>query len=104
MNSQSQSILVVEIRTLEPGSIDNQQLMPMIVHQDENDRLYLVKGMKTVRDAIVAFVPHLSENYRHPLLFEVQILPGDRCGAYSDLSSQTTSKFTRRKKRSDSNN
>ncbi len=54
----------------------------MIVYRDSLNRLYLSTGIFALESAILSAIPRLDSNYRHPLLFDVQILAGDETAAY----------------------
>ena len=68
-----QRILIVEIRTLDNPDLDSSQLSTLIAHREQG-RLYL-DSIDAIRSAIVDGIVHLGSNYRHPLLFDVQVIP-----------------------------
>jgi hypothetical protein len=80
MNQQS-PILIVEIRIVDRVDFDPAQVSSMTVFQDSASKYHLATGIKKIESAIVAAIPHLGNNFRHPLLFNVQILPGDKIDA-----------------------
>ncbi len=45
--------------------------------------------------AILEAIPCLGSNYRHPLLFNVQVLPGDEIDAYLASIKDPKSKLRR---------
>ena len=91
MNHQ---IIVVEI-TRTDTVYDSSQTIPLTIHHDRQDNYYLslrqceriraqcryfitVRCLRIaqIRSKIIEVV-RLGSNYRHPLLFDVQIVPGD---------------------------
>ena len=80
MNSSKQ-ILIIEIKTIDSGSFDTQQLEKMIIYQDHRNKYFLSTGVERIKTAILDAIPRLGSNYRHPLLFGVQIFPGDAIDA-----------------------
>ena len=81
MNSPNRT-LIVEVRTIEHSNFDPVQTSPLIVYQDASSNYYLATGNFQPKRAIQAAIPHLGSNYRHPLLFDVQVLPGSRISAF----------------------
>lgn len=82
MSQEPQLILIVEIKTVESASFDIQQLEKMIVHQDSDNNYFVSFGIERIKRAIVEAIPCLGSNYRHPLLFKVQVIPGNTMTAY----------------------
>ncbi|NJK58877.1 MAG: hypothetical protein HC939_24330 [Pleurocapsa sp. SU_5_0] len=79
--NQPNSILIVEIRTVTQVQFNSSQVSPIAVYQ-QSDRFYLDRqGLKQIEAAIIAALPRLGSNYRHPLLFDVQVVPGDEIDA-----------------------
>ena len=72
----SRRILIVEIKTVESDVYDDSQLHSLTIYQDSNS-CYLAKGIEVIKSAILSVIPRLGSNYKHPLLFDVQVLPGD---------------------------
>ena len=96
MNSSPQQILIVEIKTIEGDSIEISQLQKMTVVRDSKRRYHLAVGIEQVKSAILEAIPRLESNYRHPLYFEVQVIPGDR----SDAIIASAENLLNRRKRS----
>lgn len=82
MSQQSQEILIVEIKTVESASINPQQLNQMIIYRDSSNNYFVSTGVERIRRAITEAIVRLGSNYRHPLYFDVQVLPGDKMTAY----------------------
>ncbi len=78
--NQPARILVVEIRTLDNPGFDSSQLSTLTYFGD-SQRLYLSSDLEIITTAILDAIVHLGSNYRHPLLFDVQVLTGDRIDA-----------------------
>ncbi|NJO97726.1 MAG: hypothetical protein HC764_18450 [Pleurocapsa sp. CRU_1_2] len=79
--NQSNSILIVEIKTVTQAQFNPNQVSPITVYQ-QSDRSYLDRqSLKQIELAVIAALPRLGSNYRHPLLFDVQVVPGDKIDA-----------------------
>ena len=75
--SNPKRILIIEIRTIDNPDLDSSQLSTITAHTTDTGRLYLDSIDDAIRSAIVDGIVHLGSNYRHPLLFDVQVLSGD---------------------------
>ena len=99
MNSPNRT-LIVEVKTVENSRFDPAQTSPLIVYQDASSNYYLATGNSQIEAAILAAIPHLGSNYRHPLLFDVQVLPGSRISAFvASLNNQQSPNSKRRVRR-----
>ncbi len=78
--NQPERILVIEIRTMDNPGFDSTQLSTLTAFSD-SQRLYLSSDLEIIRTAILDAIVHLGSNYRHPLLFDVQVLTGDQIDA-----------------------
>lgn len=58
---------------------------PMALYQDDERNFQIATGINYIERAIVEAVIHLGSNYRHPLLFNVQVIPGDEIGTNAAL-------------------
>ena len=81
MNSPNRT-LIVEIRTVERSQFNSVQTSPLIVYQDASSNYYLATGNSQIERAILAAVPRLGSNYRHPLLFDVQVISSNKIDAF----------------------
>ena len=89
-----QRILVIEIKTIDNPGLDDSQISTITFHQ-ETGKLYLRSHVEQVRSAITDAVVHLGSNYRHPLHFDVQVIPDE-----SKSDNPCTRRRRRRKRRS----
>ena len=82
MNLQKR-LLVVEVKTIDNPGLDRSQLSTITAFSNLG-QLYLSEdsGLEFIKSAIIEAVIHLGSNYRHPLLFNVQIVPGDELDAF----------------------
>ncbi|HEY9768578.1 MAG TPA: hypothetical protein V6C71_08730 [Coleofasciculaceae cyanobacterium] len=71
--NQPSRLLVVEIRTIDNPGFDLAQLSTLTYFGD-SQRLYLSDDLESIRTAIVDAILDLGSNYRHPLLFDVQVI------------------------------
>jgi len=74
--NQPQRILTVEIRTEQNPNFHSSQ-MPTLTFLQDGENLYLKSDIKQIISAIVDAVLHLGSNYRHPLYFNVQVIPAE---------------------------
>jgi len=69
-----QRILVIEIKTADNPSLDSSQMSTLTFHQNTG-KLYLRSDFEEIKSAISDAVLCLGSNYRHPLYFDVQVIP-----------------------------
>ena len=74
--------LIVEVKTVERSNFDPAQTSPLIVYLDSNNNYFISTGNSQIERAILAAIPRLGSNYRHPLLFDVQVISGDEGEAF----------------------
>ena len=74
--SQPERILVVEIKTADNPDLDTSQLSTLTFHQDTG-KLYLRSEFEEIKSAITDAIVRLGSNYRHPLFFDVQVIPDE---------------------------
>jgi hypothetical protein len=91
---QRSPLLIIEIKTVEQVDFNPAQVTPMTVFQDSAGRYHLATGIKQIESAIIDSIPHLGSNFRHPLLFDVQILPGDNIDALMASINYQKSRIT----------
>lgn len=90
----SRQIIVVEV-TRTNSSFNKSQTIPLTIFFDQNDNYYLsIQQLERIKSKIIEVVK-LGSNYRHPLLFDVQIVPGD--GTDAIISSAARSPKRKRR-------
>ena len=87
-------ILIIEIKTAENPDLDSSQLSTLTFHQDTG-KLYLRSDFEEIKSAITDAVLCLGSNYRHPLHFNVQVIPDE-----SKSDNSPTRRRRRRRRRS----
>lgn len=109
----SKQILVVEIKTIDSAEFDTQQLsggqhsreahelrpQKMIIYRNSRNRYFLFTGIEKIRTAILDAIPRFGSNYHHPLLFDVQILPGNEMDAYMASIDEVRSQVQDRRRK-----
>ena len=95
--NQPKRILVVEIKMLDETDFDPSQIKSMTVYQDSGNNYHLATGLKHLEQAIIEAIIHPGSNYRHPLLFDVQIVPGDEINISDTLLNNQTISVRRRR-------
>jgi len=85
--SQSQRLLIIEVRTVDSlTDYDRFQVDNIILHRDperyaernRSNNYYLsLQQLWRLKAAIIDAIPRLGSNYRHPLLFDTQVVSGD---------------------------
>lgn len=88
-------LLGIEFQSLgvrETSSTTSPSIPTIALYLDAEGNYHFGTELQKIEQAIEVMIPHLGGNYRHPLLFNVQILPGDRMDAY--LASVSSSLST----------
>ena len=98
----TQYILGIEFQSLGIREIPPDLFSPIPtikIYVDEYRNYHFATGIEEVKQAIVDIIPHLGSNYRHPILFDVQIFPGDEIDAYlNSIGSGVPTGYPRRRK------
>lgn len=89
--------LSVEIRAIEPSRNHPNPNSTLVIFYDPQDSYSLGSNLDELKTAILATIPHLGTNFRYPLFFNLQILPGDRRDAFI-ASTQTPSPRLRQRR------
>lgn len=95
--NQPQRILVVEIRTMDNPGLDRSQLSTLTAF-DDSSQLYLSSNLESIKSAILDAIVHLGNNYRHPLLYNVQVIPGSEMDAMMASIERHPNAHRRRRK------
>jgi hypothetical protein len=74
-------LLSVEIKTIDSQSNHLDVPSNLVIFCDPQGNCFIAQGLDQIKAAIIGAIPHLGTNSRHPLLFNVQILPGDHADA-----------------------
>ena len=78
MNQRSQ-ILRIEISMVDRSDLDlNQIIQPLNIYQTARRNYFSIAAINRIISAIIEIVLQLGSNYRHPLYFDVQVLPGEQ--------------------------
>ena len=96
--TKPQRIVVIEIKTMDNPGLDSSQLATLTAFSNSN-QIYLGSEIEPIKLAILDAIVHLGSNYRHPLLFNVQVLPGDKMDAYMSSIRHSKSGLRRRKRK-----
>jgi len=86
-------ILIIEIKTAENPDLDSSQLSKL-TFQNDRDILHLNSDIEQIKSAIENAVLRLGSNYRHPLYFNVQVIPDE------SKSDNPSNRKRRRRRRS----
>lgn len=95
--TQPKRILVVEIKAIKNPGLDSSQLSRLTAHSNKG-KLYL-SSIDAIKSAVIDGIVHLGSNFRHPLLFDVQVIPGDEPDTNEPNSDKPPSKAGRRRKK-----
>jgi hypothetical protein len=88
----TEHFLSLEIRTQASPPPIELEVLPMItIMQDTHNHYFIATGIETITTAIIDSIPHLGTNFRYPLLFQIEIIPGDRLDALIASFTQTPS-------------
>jgi hypothetical protein len=90
-------LLSIEIRTIEPSLNNRDPDSVVTIFCDSQDNCFIGSSLEQVKTAILGAIPHLGTNFRHPLFFNVQILPGNQTDALiASIEHQKTKRTGRR--------
>jgi len=98
MNTQPQRILVIEIKTIDNPGFDSSQLST-IKFFDTSAEYKVDLSYKQIGSAIIDAILRLGSNYRHPLLYDVQIIPGDGTDTSDPQLDKSPTRRRRRRRR-----
>lgn len=84
-------LLCVEIKTIEPSLNNPAPNSTLTIFCDPQNNCFVGSGLRQIKTAILSTIPHLGSNFRHPLFFNVQILPGDKVDALMASSAENFS-------------
>lgn len=77
----SQHFLSLEIRTQASPPMELESIPIITIMQDTHNNYFFATSIDLIKSAILGTIPHLDSNYRYPLLFQIQIIPGNRADA-----------------------
>ena len=77
----NRKLLIVEIRIADETDYDPSQVQSLTIYQDSENNYHFVRDLNQIKQAIGDAIVHLGNNYRHPLLYDVQVVPGDKMDA-----------------------
>ena len=97
-------LLSVEIKTIDSQSITLDAPSNLVIFCDSQDDCCIAQGLDQIKAAIIGAIPHLGTNSRHPLLFNVQILPGNKTDALIASIEHRTTQLPGRRFRQTRNN
>ena len=100
MNGESRKLLIVEIRIADETDFDPSQVQPITIYQDARNYYHSTNQMKEIKRAMGDAVIHLGNNFRHPLIYDVQVVPGDEVDAVMTSDLKPNARRRRRFRRS----
>lgn len=77
----NRKLLIVEIRIADETDFDPSQVVPITIYQDDRNHYYSTDRMKEIKRAMGDAVVNFGNNFRHPLLYDAQVIPGDEIDA-----------------------
>ena len=94
-------IIVLEIRTIDNPGFDQAQISSLVLREAENGFCLESSWIDSISSAITDAIVHLGSNYRHPLYFDVQVLPREDIDTTIDSTPPKRRRRRRRRKPSD---
>lgn len=91
--SQPKRILIVEIRTIDNPGFDSSQINSITIDEVGGELFLDFSFLDSIASAVFDGVVSLGSNFRHPLLFFVQVVPGN-----SQKSNKPPSRRRRRRR------
>lgn len=104
MTQQSRKLLVVEIRIADETDFDSSQVVPLTVYQDACSYYHSHNQMVEIKRAMGDAVAYFGNNFRHPLLYDVRVVPGDEMDAIIASSNNSRTRSVERRIRRTENN
>ena len=95
---QPKRILVVEIRTADNPGFDSSQLSTIKLFET-TDKYQVDLNYKQIGSAIIDAILRLGSNYRHPLLYDVQVIAGDDLDTSKPQLDKSPPRRRRRRRR-----
>ena len=92
-------ILIIEIRTEQNPNLDSSELSTIIAHRNRGELYLESSDIEQIKSVIADAITHLGSNYRHPLYFDVQVIPGDDIDSINPEFDQSSPKRQRRRRK-----
>ena len=92
-------LIIVEVKMADDDDFDLSQVNSLTIYQDSENHYHFVGNLKEIQRAIGDAIVHLGNNYRHPLIYDVQVIPGNEMDAVI-ASVDTHPNVHRRRRRS----
>ena len=97
-------LLCVEIKTIDSQSITIDAHSSLLIFCDPQANCFIAQGLDEIKTAIIGAIPQIGTNSHHPLLFNVQIEPGERTDALICSIEHEKTKLSGRRLRQTGNN
>ena len=95
----NRKLIIVEIRIANETDYDPSQVQQLTIYRDPDNHYHSDNKMKEIKRAMGDAIVHFGNNFRHPLLYDVQVVPGDEMDAlmaFDDTQSQRRRRRGRR--------
>jgi hypothetical protein len=77
----SQHFLALEIRTQASPPMELESIPIITIMQDTHNNYFFATGIDPIKSAILRTIPYLDCDSYHSVLFQIQIIPGNRADA-----------------------
>ena len=74
-------LIIVEIIIANETDYDPSQVQPLTIYQDSENHYHSNNQMKEIKQAMGNAIVYFGNNFRHPLLYDVRVVPGDEIDA-----------------------
>ena len=98
MTQRSRKLLIVEIRIANETDFDSSQVQSLTIYRDSENHYHSNNQMKEIKRAMGDAIVYFGNNYRHPLLYDVQVVSGDNMDAVMASVERHPNAHRRRRK------
>ena len=74
-------LLIVEIRIANETDYDPSQVQSLTIYRDSENHYHSNNQMNEIKRAMGDAIVYFGNNFRHPLLYDVQVVPGGEMDA-----------------------
>lgn len=93
----NKKLLIVEITIANETDFNPSQVVPITIYQDARNHYHSTNQMKEIKRAMGDAIVYFGNNFRHPLIYDVQVVPGDRMDAM--MASDDSRQMHKRRRR-----
>ena len=96
--TMNRKLLIVEIKIAHETDFDPSQVQSLIIYQDARSQYHSNNQMIEIKRAMGDAIVHFGNNFQHPLLYDVRVVPGDEMDALMALDDSFSFSGRRRRR------